>query len=150
MKDLREAVVIVQKYINENLDFNNPEFKEAILEYHNLASSVLDGEKGFWFKDSIENGEKVVWLCFKNGMINLNAIADSKPGIVGNNLKKAIASSLSAITVHHEKKMPSADDIINEVLNQPNFDVMFRHDKKLMKDIAQAILKYLKSKGVQG
>lgn len=48
----------------------------------------------FSFKVSEECGEKVIWLCFKNGMINLNALADSKSGIVGTQLKNAIVEYL--------------------------------------------------------
>ena len=46
--------------------------------------------KIFWFGESVEGEEKVVWLCFENGMINLNVLAEQKPGIVGRKLKEAI------------------------------------------------------------
>lgn len=46
--------------------------------------------KALWFKKSVENGESNVWLCFKDGMINLNQIAEERPTIIGKNLKNAI------------------------------------------------------------
>ncbi len=45
----------------------------------------------FSFKISTEDlGQENLWLCFENGMINLSILADSNPGIIGNQLKKAI------------------------------------------------------------
>ena len=45
----------------------------------------------FSFKISTEDlGQENLWLVFENGMINLSVIADSKPGIIGKQFKKAI------------------------------------------------------------
>ena len=51
----------------------------------------------FWFQKSIENGVDNLWLCFENGMINLNLLAESKPSIIGKQMKIAIDKALQQI-----------------------------------------------------
>ena len=52
----------------------------------------------FGFKVSKENEVDNLWLTFENGMINLNALADSKPGIVGKQLNKEVVTYLDCQT----------------------------------------------------
>lgn len=62
--------------------------------YYSLKARMEVGEKAFWFK-VLDEGEKVLWLCFEGGMVNLNHIASQRGGgITEKNMKLAIVKHL--------------------------------------------------------
>jgi hypothetical protein len=52
----------------------------------------------FKFQVSNERNEKTLWLCFENGLVNLNLLAESKPGIIGKQLREAIKREILEIS----------------------------------------------------
>ena len=107
VKKLKERLKIRKQ---QNSDYGTtPQWQEDVETFSSAISLIQDYQKlregkVFSFQVSKEgellNEEDVLWLSFKDGMINLNALADSKPGIVGKRLREAIVTYLQQPTEH--------------------------------------------------